>query len=482
MLRTPSYIQKTRNGIYHFRIRVPKDLNNYFPHEVITQSLCTGSRQEALKRARVLSVQAVGQFDALRGDQMAEEKYNRMDLYAKKVVRHPDGRIEFEELKTDPTKPKEESEVFQNMVDALGGTQNKTQNATPPTQPTPPIKIYTIQDVIEKFCDQKKTEKSWTPKTEKLNRNLYDRFVYVFGNVDISTIGYETARRYKEVLQKLPPNMNKIAKYKDKSVDEVLAMNPEDTLEVATINKSIYRMGSLFDWAKRHGYVTENYFSKIPLKDNKKADKHRDILDKEDMKLIFNDPIFTKKIYKHPYYYWLPLLAMYTGARIEELSQLHLDDIRQEKNIWLIDINDKKEKKLKTSSCERLLPIHSKLISLGLIKYADRLRARGETRLFPELVKRLDGYSADASKWFGRFRKRIGVTSSKKTFHSFRHTVADNLKQKGIPYEQVAAILGHKDQTMTFGTYGKSFGVDVLQPVIEELKFGDVLRGVGKFR
>jgi integrase len=480
MLRTPSYLQKTRTGIYNFRIRIPEDLHNYFLPKVLTKSLGTGSRQEALKRARMLCVQAMAQFEAIRGGKMAEEKYRRMDLYAKKVVKHPDGRIEFEELKTDPTKPKEESEVFQNMVDALGGAPSQTQVTAPP--PPANTKTYTIQDVVDKFCDQKKTEKSWTPKTEKLNRNLYDRFIYVFGNVDITNIGYETARRYKEVLQKLPPNMNKIAKYKDKSVDEVLAMNPEETLEVATINKSIYRMGSLFDWAKRHGYVAENYFSKIPLKDNKKADTHRDILDKEDMKLIFNDPIFTKKKYKHPYYYWLPLLALHTGARIEELSQLHLDDIRQDKNIWLIDINDKLEKKLKTSSCERLLPIHSKLISLGLIKYADRLRARGETRLFPELVKRLDGYSADASKWFGRFRKRIGVTSSKKTFHSFRHTVADTLKQKGIPYEQVAAILGHKDQTMTFGTYGKSFGVNVLQPVIEELKFGDVLRGVGKFR
>ena len=116
------------------------------------------------------------------------------------------------------------------------------------------------------------------------------------------------------------------------------------------------------------------------------------------------------------------------------------------------------------------------------MKYSEKLRAKGNSRLFPELKQERDGYSQSVSKWFGRFRKKVGVREDGKAFHSFRHTVGNTLKQRGIPYERVAAILGHKDESMTFGRYGKAFEVTVLQPVIEDLKFGDVLRGVGKFR
>lgn len=408
---------------------------------------------------------------------MAEKKYNRMDLHVDRMVRHPDGRIEFEGVKSDPDKAKEEIETFKGMVDALGDVPDSTPKARPvPFSSTP------LVDVFDAYCNEKKVEGAWKGKTEQEVKASFDLFVRIVGEVRLNEIGYDTARHYKQTLQKLPPNMNKKVLYKDKSIEEVVAMEPEETMAVYTLNKNLTRMSSLFDWAKKHGYVQENYFAGLTLREKRSADEQRSVMSKEDLKLIFQDKIFTKKIYTHPYYYWLPLLGLHTGARIDEICQLHLEDIRDEKGIWIFDINDKLDKKLKTPSSKRFVPIHSKLIDLGLLKYADRLRAKGETLLFPELIKRRDGYSTDASRWFGRFRKNVGVKDKEKTFHSFRHTVADTLKQKGTPYERVAAILGHKDDSMTFGRYGKAFGVNLLQPVIEELKFGDVLRGVGKFR
>ena len=47
----------------------------------------------------------------------------------------------------------------------------------------------------------------------------------------------------------------------------------------------------------------------------------------------------------------------------------HLDDIRQEGDVWVFDINDKEEKRLKNMSSERLVPIHPQLIKLGLLDY-----------------------------------------------------------------------------------------------------------------
>jgi integrase len=479
MLRAPSYLQKTRTGIFHFRMRIPKDLHQFFITPVLTKSLGTGNRQEAIRCARMLSLKAYSQFEALRGDQVADRKYNRLDLHFDRIVRHPDGRVEIEGLDTDPTKPKEEAETFERMLKALDPSQPTTQ----PQQQTRSTSSHSLKDVIKAYCDEKQVEKTWNKTTEAEVRAVFTLFIRIVGEVPLGDIGYETARHYKQTVQKLPPNLNKNSLYIGKTIEEIVAMDIDKTMAVKTINKNLNRMSSLFDWAKKHGYVNDNYFSGLTLKDTRQADEKRSVFSKEDLKLIFNDPIFTRKKYKHPYYFWLPLIALHTGARINELCQLHLDDIRQEKNTWVFDINDKLEKKVKNHSSKRLLPIHSKLISVGLLKFVGRLRAKGETRLFPELVNRQDGYGANASRWFnGSFRKKVGVTEEGKVFHSFRHTVANTLKQQGTTVDKTAAILGHKDESMSHGLYGKAFGVDVLQPVIEELKFGDVLRGVGKFR
>lgn len=105
--------------------------------------------------------------------------------------------------------------------------------------------------------------------------------------------------------------------------------------------------------------------------------------------------------YLRPHYYWSPLLELYTDARIEELCQLHLNDIRKVDGIWCFDINDNTpDKKLKSPASKRLVPIHTRLIELGFLDYKKRVKG---TRLFPELKRRRDGYSQDASKWFGRF-------------------------------------------------------------------------------
>ena len=59
----------------------------------------------------------------------------------------------------------------------------------------------------------------------------------------------------------------------------------------------------------------------------------------------------------------------------------------------------------------------------------------------------------------------------RKTYHSFRHTVADHLKQKGVAKEKISAILGHKDESITTGWYGKPYEPAILVPVIEMLQF-----------
>ena len=76
------------------------------------------------------------------------------------------------------------------------------------------------------------------------------------------------------------------------------------------------------------------------------------------------------------------------------------------------------------------------------------------------------------SKWFGKFKLKVGITSQFKVFHSFRHTVANALKQADVPRDQAAEILGHdRGKDVTYGRYGKPSEAKRQLEVIKKLDF-----------
>ena len=128
------------------------------------------------------------------------------------------------------------------------------------------------------------------------------------------------------------------------------------------------------------------------------------------------------------YQYWLPLLGLYTGARLNELSQLYRSDIVVVNGIHCLHIQAVNAgQRLKNPSSERLILIHSKLKALGFLDFVASPKKKSKPRLFPELsCHKHHGYSATPSKWFARHRALTGL--SKFVESSFRHTLADDLK------------------------------------------------------
>ncbi|WP_123812188.1 site-specific integrase [Ottowia oryzae] len=125
----------------------------------------------------------------------------------------------------------------------------------------------------------------------------------------------------------------------------------------------------------------------------------------------------------YPFEYWLPLLALYAGLRIEEAAQLHLEDLSCEDGIWFFDINSRREKSLKNDNAAREIPVHPELIRLGLLKYREALRDSGYVRLFPELTyESASGYSGTASNKFTKMFAALGwPRDGTVVFHCFRH-------------------------------------------------------------
>ncbi|ELR8704530.1 tyrosine-type recombinase/integrase [Vibrio vulnificus] len=170
--------------------------------------------------------------------------------------------------------------------------------------------------------------------------------------------------------------------------------------------------------------------------------------------------------------YWIPQLLLYSGARISEICQLDTSDIKCIDNIWCIDINDNgSNKRLKSVSAKRLVPLHPTLINHGFLRYAQNRYENRQSKLFS--FKPI-GANMDWSKaYINRFSKILDelgyMASYRPTLHSFRHTFIDELQQRGIAENIVADLAGHAKPTVTYGRYGKRINLRNLQAVVNQI-------------
>ncbi len=125
-----------------------------------------------------------------------------------------------------------------------------------------------------------------------------------------------------------------------------------------------------------------------------------------------------------------------------------------------------------TPTTPRPVPIHSALIHIGLLDYAEQVRRQGHQRLWPDLHRSTyDSYSMAFVKWFSHYKRSIGITNPKVTFHSFRHTVINHLKQTDVPETKIKELVGHVNESITTGRYGKRYHPVMLKEVVETLNY-----------
>ncbi len=465
MFRIPAYLHRhPDSGIFYFRLTVPQHLRHIVGKREVKRSLRTGLRTVATPLAQQLYLDTRRIFFEAEQRMVKRRANPKNDDYTGLIiVRDTDAKGVKREITIEYDDPQKEVEAAAQLLDL-------TKNHPPFVTPAPTVKkepTYSLTRMILDFLTEKKRTAAWTAKTTEENQAIFQLLKEILKNPAVETISIKTASQFKGTLLQLPPNRTK-GKYRGKSVKELLAMRPSKTVSVSTVNKYLRRVSSLFDWGRKHGYTHENPFAGLGIREKRQAHEERAKFSEADISCLFNSKNLNQSTGYHSYCYWLPWLGLYTGARIEELCQLHLTDICKEGDIWVIDVNDDKEKRLKTLASKRLIPVHPKLIEIGFIEHVEKLQLKKQKRLFPELKKQRDGFSQAASKWFGRYREMCEVGPP---FHSFRHTFADELKQMGVDRSKTEALIGHKDTSMAGGRYGKPYRVDVLYPVICLLNF-----------
>ncbi|WP_264984108.1 site-specific integrase [Pseudodesulfovibrio portus] len=349
------------------------------------------------------------------------------------------------------------------------------QDVEPKAKPNIPVSEF-----IKKYVQTKIKDGNWRLNGVETHENRLANLVDILGDINIHSITREDMRAVRDTLRKLPPNRQRSKEYKGKTVDELLALKPAKVLSVKTVNMTLEAISSLFEWGIREGELSANPAKGLQLKDTRQAITLRDPFSLEDIQTIFSSPYFIEDKYKNAGYFWIPLIALYSGMRLEEIAQLYLGDIYQDEDgVWVFDINDNPDrtgqidKQVKNINAKRLVPLHHDLIEIGLLKYYDRMISKGEARLFPLLNKteKVKKYGKQPGKKLGDLVKSLDLTG-KKSFHSFRHTFSDYFKQRGEHTDIFRQVYGHEIPGLAGNQYGSKFPPQkCLDEVVSKLIF-----------
>lgn len=240
----------------------------------------------------------------------------------------------------------------------------------------------------------------------------------------------------------------------------------------ATAQNKLGQLNTLFRLAVETRIITQSPTDGFGIRQNAgRTARPRTAFDAEALNLLFKGNVFSEGARPTggggEAAYWMPLIALFSGARQREIAQLRPDDIVEEvyfdpkgdeKSAWVMRLRHDPEnnQRLKTSSSERRVPLHPVLLERGFLELVASAKANGDARIFRDL--RPDKWGNPAgnwSKWFGRYLRASNVTDRRLTFHSFRHTFKDISRLSGIANDVHNEITGHKT-----GDVGDGYGGD----------------------
>lgn len=285
---------------------------------------------------------------------------------------------------------------------------------------------FQIAQVIEHYFEDKQSTTKLKEKTKGSIKAVLKIFSEIMDSLCFDAIGYDEMRRYKQIILKLPKNINCDRRYKGKKIIEIIAIPDLDLLSNKTRNKHLGTMSTVFEWAMRHGYTDKNYAKGLTVA--AQDEQVREIFTMEDLQKIISSDEYKRvkgKQFKKHAFFWAPLIGMFTGARLNEICQLKVSDICEEDGIWYFAFCSDGEEVAKNKVAIRNVPIHKTLMKIGLLNYVKLQKKRKQKMLFSDLTKHSkNGYGAQVSKWFNRYLVKVGVKdadkdSNKKYFTHF---------------------------------------------------------------
>lgn len=402
------------------------------------------------------------------------------------------------------------------MLDRLFKTANAQPISASPDEPESPTPLSEAIDLyITKLNSQGRKGKKLAQRTllnyqgrlEFWKEYFGDRFVHEITLKELSTI--------QNWLTRLPTN------YANKGLTTLAAIeqakstdNKHPAISDKTRAEYLGQLKGILEYVYACGFIGSDLSGHVEIPNAKQS--------RTVVRLPFSDEdlakIFPGKDYGTDFgraasafdedaKFWIPLMAAFSGARLEEICQLKTSDIKTDKETGIVyaDITedgsaaDGEKKRTKNRNSIRPIPIHSTLIDIGFMEY---VKARKTDKALFKLKRDRQGRLGKGfSNWFSRFEtrkggkpalgyiERRGVESKgtrdgqkwTKTFHSFRHTAIDNLRGKKlangeyIREQDIGLVMGHEKDKRETASYGANRSqLELRKATIEAIHYKSV--------
>lgn len=380
--------------------------------------------------------------------------------------------------------------VLKASLKALEGKKRRQQGEPVDTPPAPAPFLTVVSSAADDenpplsvIFDRWKAERKPPAKTVSDFGTYVRRFREINGDVPIKDINAGHIRAFKAAMLAMPAVLKK--KYQDMTVPQVLDAFKDDSttprLSPRTVkDKALGAISAILGYAKKNHYRTDNPASGFEVAGSARIEPPRIPFSMDDLKTIFTSPVFTEGF--RPIggggeaAKWLPLLALFTGARLEELGRLTPADVRAEDGVTYLFINTIGEgKRVKNRSSRRKVPVHAQLVALEFLAYVEDRRKAKDTTLFPDLKSKRTEITAAWSSWWARYMDSIGIDDRRKVFHSFRHLVKRTLRDAGVDKTLRDALMGHAHEDVAedycLDEEGLGFSLPTLDAALQRLAY-----------
>ena len=518
-----SFLTRSKYGVWYYQRWIPSHIQT--DKRLFRVSLGTKDKKAAERRSRVLSVK----FDELITDifkspKEFSESMRLLYLSAKAGQEAGSDFRAYEELflsrigeweefsfeKAERFKWKIQDE-FEKLADEIaflrevvkGGAGVSTDAGELAKQvhqlsnpELPPKKNPDIDAAFQLFVDSKPREQRQT--------GLFVQFVKEFGVRRLSDLDEDLINRFIDFYRGFP----KSVQLDGQSIKELMTLKGE-AQSAGTLIKAFNQVSVLLNWwkTKYPKAVDDDILVSIRAhgvkEDTPKAQcakKERPPYTDEELKILFNPETYGKRLLREhkrsatSARYWIPLLMLYSGARLSELGLLERHNIYEDGGVWVFEIKyfDSKSKipykRAKEKSSERVIPIHPQLIKLGFIDYVEEIKTG---RIFPDeeyQIREKYGKTSikfDAfSKWFSRRVKKLGIEKGEdetKALHNFRHLIETKLielkynKKGKLVHDHwiIDSIVGHSSSERSVGQkhYNHAKEISAKNTAIERIQY-----------
>ena len=357
-----------------------------------------------------------------------------------------------------------------------------------PTQPGGPL----ASTLVDLFAAWGRQSKGWRASGVKQAAASVRLFIESAGDRPVATYKRADANTFREAVRQLPAIYRKAAEDAGKSLAEIIAKadaSGAPRVSEKTAKRHFWALSQFFRWLTETGRLpreAENLGRGFSFNTKGAARRQKDMWSGDELRTLFASPVWRGhrgrsrikpgQIITRDALFWLPLLGLYHGNRLEEMAQLRREDVQQRDGVWFLRITDEDGRQLKNAQSRRDVPLHPELIRLGFLDHVASAATLAADQVFPELKPGgPDGkLGFHFSKRFSDYRRAIGVHRRGLDYHSFRHGVTTKLLEANVSEAWVDLLTGHEGGGESRRRYFKSVPLPKLRGAIKCVAWPEV--------